>query len=131
MDINLPTTSPTSAESAKKPRQDVLVLWLSIAFSLVFTVVIWITGFALKSVPHLPQQGPSWYFWKLPALTLGGEISAWGFYALHQITMWGIIWYAQAHPSKYTTNLPPYQLDCSRRECRFYLSAFSANADLV
>ena len=105
MDIHLPAAAPTSGERAKKPRQDVLVLWLSVAFSLAFTCVIWITGFALKSVPHLPQQGASWYFWKLPALTLGGEITAWGFYALHQVAMWGIIWYAQAHPSKYTTTL--------------------------
>ncbi len=105
MDVHLPTVPQAREERLKKPRQDLLVLWLSIALSLVFTFIIWVAGFALKSVPHLPQQGPSWYFWKLPVPTSGGEITAWGFYALHQVAMWGIIWYAQAHPDKYTTTL--------------------------
>lgn len=40
-------------------RRDVLILWLGIAFSLLFTGVIWLAGFSLQSVPHLPKQGPS------------------------------------------------------------------------
>lgn len=97
------TTAPT--EPSGKPRQDVSMLWLGIAFSVVFTGIIWAAGFALTSVPHLPQQGPSWYFWKLPTPTILGEISAWGLYALHQLTMWGLIWYAQTHRQQYTTKL--------------------------
>lgn len=87
------------------PRGDVRALWLGIAFSALFTGVIWLTGFALKSFPHLPQQGPSWYFWKLPARSLLAELSVWGLYAAHQLSLWGIIWYAQTHVKKYTTGL--------------------------
>ena len=87
------------------PRKDLLTLWLGIAFSVLFTGVIWLTGESLKAFPHLPQQGPAWYFWKLPAPSLPAEITAWGFYALHQVAIWGIIWYAQTHVKKYTTGL--------------------------
>lgn len=89
------------------PRKDVLALWLGILFSAAFTGLIWITGYSLSMFPHLPQQGPSWYFWKLPSPTLWGEISAWGLYNLHQISLWGLIWYAQTHVKKYVAGLHP------------------------
>lgn len=100
-----------TASSAKMPahprRQDVIALWAGIAFSALFTGLIWITGNSLKVFPHLPQQGPSWYFWKLPSPSLPAEITAWGLYALHQVAVWAIIWYAQTHVKKYTTGLHP------------------------
>lgn len=95
----------TAKLTTSHPRKDVLTLWLGIAFSVIFTGVIWLTGESLKAFPHLPQQGPAWYFWKLPAPSLPAEITAWGFYALHQVAIWGIIWYAQTHVKKYTTGL--------------------------
>jgi hypothetical protein len=49
----------------------------------------------LASVPHLPDIGASWYYWKLPQPTLWGRITAWGFYALHQVAFWAIIYFAQ------------------------------------
>ena len=101
------TVNSTTVAKPTTPhtRKDVLTLWLGIAFSLLFTGLIWITGESLKAFPHLPQQGPAWYFWKLPAPSLPAEITAWGFYALHQVALWGIIWYAQTHVKKYTTGL--------------------------
>lgn len=98
-------TSTTVKSTSSRSRKDVLTLWLGIAFSVIFTGVIWLTGESLKAFPHLPQQGPAWYFWKLPAPSLSAEITAWGFYALHQVAIWGIIWYAQTHVKKYTTGL--------------------------
>ena len=89
------------------PRKDVMALWLGILFSAAFTGLIWITGYSLKVFPHLPQQGPSWYFWKLPSPTLWGEISAWTLYSLHQLSLWGLIWYAQTHVKKYVAGLHP------------------------
>lgn len=100
-------SSTQEASVPARPRQDLLALWLGIAFSLVFTGVIWVAGYSLKVFPHLPQQGPAWYFWKLPAPFLPAEISAWGLYTLHQLSVWGIIWYAQTHVKKYTTTLHP------------------------
>lgn len=86
-------------------RGDLLALWLGIAFSAAFTGLIWLTGSALQSFPHLPDQGASWYYWKLPEPTLMGRLSSWGFYLAHQLVSWGLIWYAQTHVKKYTTSL--------------------------
>lgn len=110
MSLHVEQSSTARAQTkGKAPRQDVLMLWLGIAFSLLFTGFIWLTGFALKSFPHLPQpaNNPGWYFWKLPSSTLGAEITAWGGYGLQQIFCWGVIWYAQTHVKKYTTALHP------------------------
>jgi len=38
--------------------------------------------------PLSPDQGPSWYFWKLPAPTAWGFVSAWGLYLAHQVSLW-------------------------------------------
>ena len=80
-------------------------LWLGILFSLIFTGAIWFAGQRLQAIPHLPDSGPSWYYWRLPEPTLWGRITAWGFYALHQVGMWGLIYYAQTRVQRYSDNL--------------------------
>lgn len=102
--------STSNATRMHIPRGDVFALWLGIAFSALFTGIIWLTGDALKAFPHLPDQGASWYFWKLPAPTLMSEITSWSFYALHQVIVWGLIWYAQTHVKKYTSGLHPINM---------------------
>ncbi|MDQ2902092.1 MAG: hypothetical protein M3Y81_00885 [Chloroflexota bacterium] len=109
---------------SRVPRKDMLTLWLGIAFSAAFTGLIWLTGDALKVFPHLPQQGPLWYFWKLPSPTIAGEITAWGFYALHQVASWGTIWYAQRHVKKYTTGLHPINMLALGMNASFILLHF-------
>jgi hypothetical protein len=96
------TTAPT-----KKPAQrlDTRALWGGIAFSLVFTGLIWWAGGRLDSVSLLPDQGASWYYWKLPSPTFWTRASAWGLYLAHQFAIWGLIFYAQKHRPKYTTGL--------------------------
>jgi hypothetical protein len=86
-------------------RKDVLAVIGGVLFSLVFTGVIWWAGGRLAAIPHLPDTGPSWYFWKLPEQTVWGRITAWGFYFAHQLTSWGLIYYAQTRVKKYTTGL--------------------------
>ena len=54
----------------------------------------------LSTIELLPDQGFAWYYWKLPEQTLGGQLSAWGFYVLHQVFFWGLIWWAQANREK-------------------------------
>lgn len=49
----------------------------------------------LRTIPLLPDQGAAWYYWKLPEQTTMGQITAWGFYVLHQLFFWGLIWWAQ------------------------------------
>lgn len=46
------------------------------------------------------DQGPSWYYWRLPETTVLSQALAWIFYALHQLSIWGMLFYAQ---SKYSS----------------------------
>ncbi len=85
-------------------------LWLGIAFSFLFTAGIWLAGARLESIPHLPDSGPSWYYWRLPVPTLWGRITAWAFYALHQIASWGMIYYAQTRVRRYSDTLHPINI---------------------
>jgi hypothetical protein len=97
----------TQVRAKSSPRTDRLALWGGILFSLVFTGIIWWAGQRLASVPHLPDTGPSWYYWKLPAPTLWSRVIAWGFYVLHQVTLWGLIYYAQTRVRRYKAGLHP------------------------
>ena len=95
-------TAPT-----KKPAQplDTRALWGGIAFSLIFTGMIWWAGGRLDSISLLPDQGASWYYWKLPSPTFWTRATAWGLYLAHQFAIWGLIFYAQKNKLKYTTGL--------------------------
>jgi hypothetical protein len=86
-------------------RQDRIVLWGGIAFSALFSLLIWWAGGRLEAIRLLPDQGASWYYWKLPEPTFWTRFTAWGMYVLHQISFWGLIYYAQTRLKKYTTRL--------------------------
>lgn len=92
------------------PRAATIALWAGIAFSLAFTALIWWAGKRLETIPLLPDQGASWYYWKLPQPTFWTRFTAWGFYALHQIMLWGLIYYAQTRVKKYSAGLHPVNL---------------------
>jgi hypothetical protein len=78
-----------------------------IAFSVVFTGLIWWAGQRLVSIPHLADQGAAWYYWKLAIPTFWSHFTAWMFYSLHQITFWSLIFYAQTRVKTYTKGLHP------------------------
>jgi hypothetical protein len=80
-------------------------LWGGILFSLAFTALIWWAGHWLDRSSFLPDQGASWYFWKLPNPTVWTRLTAWGFYVAHQLAMWGLIYYAQTRVKRYTGGL--------------------------
>lgn len=88
-------------------RGDLRALWAGILFSLAFTGLIWWAGQWLQNIPHLPDQGAAWYYWKLPQPTFWSRASAWGLYLLHQVSIWGLIYYAQTRVKRYTTGLHP------------------------
>ena len=92
------------------PRVAKIALWGGIAFSALFVALIWWAGQRLDAVRLLPDQGVAWYYWKLPTPTFWTRLTSWGFYALHQITLWGLIYYAQTRVKKYTTGLHPVNL---------------------
>ena len=100
------TNTQSLSNSAPKPRRaDLVALWGGILFSLVFTAVIWWAGQRLASIPHLPDTGPSWYYWKLPEPTFWSQATAWGFYLLHQFSIWGLIFYVQRQKPRHIGGL--------------------------
>jgi len=88
-----------------RQRRDLLPLFGGALFSLLFTGLIWWLGGRLSSQPLLPDQGASWYYWKLPSPTFWSQATAWGFYLLHQVISWGLIYYAQTRVKNYTNGL--------------------------
>jgi len=72
-------------------------LWAGIAFSFIFTALIWVMGNRLSTIPHQPDQGPAWYYWQLSEPTFWSRASAWGLYFGHQLASWWTIYYAQTH----------------------------------
>lgn len=94
-------------EKLKDPKYGHIALWSGIAFSFAFTFLIWLLAPRLEAFPKLPDQGPAWYFWKLADPTVISRLSAWGLYAIHQVVLWGLIYYAQTKVKKYTSGLHP------------------------
>ena len=94
---------PTAEPSPR--RTDVLALGYGIGACLAFTIAIWVFGRRFENLPFLPDEGYSWYYWKLPEKTMAGWLSAWGLYTIHQISHFVLIWYAQTRVREYTTGL--------------------------
>ena len=80
-------------------------MWAGIVFSLLFTGLIAWAGQFLDRSMLLPDQGASWYYWKLPEPTFWTRATAWGLYLAHQFTIWGLIYYAQKHKLTYSGSL--------------------------
>jgi hypothetical protein len=95
------------AEKLQDPKYGQWALWGGIAFSFAFTLLIWLLAPRLEAFPKLPDQGASWYFWKLADPTFITRFSAWSLYAIHQVALWGLIYYAQTRVKKYTSGLHP------------------------
>ena len=95
----------TDKENKPFSISDTNALWIGVIFSLLFTGIIWWLGPLLDKVQLAPDQGASWYYWKLPNPTFWTRATAWGFYILHQVSMWGLIYYAQTRVKKYSSTL--------------------------
>ncbi len=104
-------------------------LWLGIAFSLLFTGLIWLAGeywmdadryarFAPRGIAAvLPKM---WYLWQLGEPTIWTRATAWGGYITHNLVIWYLIWVAQRERSTYTSSLH-----------RFNVIALLANAFFI
>ncbi len=102
------STTVVDRSGAKPPaltREAKRGLWGGILFSLGFTALIWLGGQVLNRPAFLPDQGASWYYWKLPVPTFWSRATAWGGYLLHQLAVWGLIFYAQTRVKRYTKGL--------------------------
>jgi len=89
------------------PRSARIALWGGIAFSVLFTLIIWWAGERLNSVSLFADRGASWYYWKLPNPTFWTHFTSWLLYALHQVSFWALIYYAQTRVKKYAGGLHP------------------------
>ncbi len=104
-------TGRTEAKD-RPPRRDVVAMWLGVGFAFVFTAIIYIASPSLDGFRAilLPDQGASWYYWKLPEPTVITRLSVWGMYLAHQFALWGLIWYAQTRVRKYSSGLHPVNI---------------------
>ena len=73
---------------------------ISLVMAVALTASIFAIKPALEQVTLLPDQGASWYFWKLPESNLGGRLSAWLGYLLHQFFIWWLIYIAKQKRSE-------------------------------
>jgi len=76
---------------------------VALAASAALTVLVAALGPLLSSVPHLPDRGAAWYFWKLPAPRFWSRLTSWGFYSLHQVSVWVLVFLAMRekdHPER-------------------------------
>jgi len=64
---------------------------LAVAASAALTLLTAALGPLLAGVPHLPDRGSAWYFWKLPAATFWSRFTSWGLYGLHQASVWVLV----------------------------------------
>jgi hypothetical protein len=80
-------------------------LALGVAASAVLTGMIWLLGRRLDGIALLPDQGASWYYWKLPEPTVWTRVSAWAGYAAHQLAFWWLIHHARTKVRRYTSGL--------------------------
>lgn len=68
-------------------------------FSIAFTVLIWLLGTRLQPFLDtlLPDRGALWYYWKLPARDFWTMFAVWGFYLIHQFSIWAVIYHAKSN----------------------------------
>jgi len=98
-------SKPGGQKNNKTSREDLTALWVGIVFSLGIVFLIWMLGPRLDAIQLDPDQGASWYYWKLPNPTFWTRATSWGLYLLHQFSFWGLIYYAQTRVGKYGANL--------------------------
>lgn len=78
---------------------------LALATAGLLTLGIWSLGGRLAQFELTPIQRNFWYVWQLAHPTLGGRVSAWSLYAVHQALLWGLIYYAQTRVRRYGQRL--------------------------
>jgi len=90
---------------------------IAVLFSILFAGLIWIIGPNLNRylITLLPDQGASWYYWKLPERNQTSMLIVWTLYLIHQTGAWAGIYWAQRNltgktPSKTLTKYNIFML---------------------
>jgi len=70
---------------------------IAVIVTIIFAALIWALGFNLVRFIDvlLPDQGASWYYWKLPERDTVSMLIVWTLYLIHQLGAWGGIYWAQ------------------------------------
>ena len=71
-----------------------IAFWVAVGLSILATLAILLLNPVLRQIELLPDQGATWYYWKLPEPTFWTRVTAWGFYLAHQLFFWGLIRWA-------------------------------------
>lgn len=68
-----------------------------VLFAFIMTLLVALSAMGLTHFRStlLPDTGPAWYFWKLPAVSIMATISMWVLYGAHQILCWYFIFKLQ------------------------------------
>jgi hypothetical protein len=74
------------------------------------TALIYALGPYSTETMFLADQGAGWYYWKLAEPDFWSHFTAWSFYALHQVCLWGLIAYAQHRRPKYSKKLNKFNV---------------------
>jgi hypothetical protein len=83
------------------------LLIIGIAVSIVLTYFIWLGGEIPASFLKLPDQGISWYYWKLAYPNFWSRATVWSLYLSHQLSLWLSIYWAKKKSLEYRNILHP------------------------
>ena len=76
------------------------VVWISILIALALTAAVYLVSLNLGRFQSilLPDQGASWYYWKLPQISFWATLTVWILYAFHQVIAWRMIYKMRSLP---------------------------------
>ncbi|BES66375.1 hypothetical protein SANA_28140 [Gottschalkiaceae bacterium SANA] len=67
------------------------LIGINLAIASALTLLVFWISLSLRGQALAPDQGASWYYWKLPSPTFWTRFTAWGGYLLHQFALWYVI----------------------------------------
>lgn len=82
-------------------------LWWGLFGIAVLLLLMLVVGPYSSDIQFRPDAGIAWYFWQRPDPDIWSRASAWMGYALHQISLWALIFSAQRQRPAYTSGLHP------------------------
>jgi hypothetical protein len=85
-------------------------LWAGVLFCIGYVVLIRALAPLLPPITLAPDTGFAHYYWKLTDPTFLSRTTAWTGYILHQVSIWGLIYWAQERGLKYTDKLHPVNI---------------------
>jgi hypothetical protein len=114
-------SNPRALKMVGSPKAGTTAWLVGIALSVILTVIIVLLAPFLARFEDylLPDEGASWYFWKLPPLpvlpgtpaySIIAQIITWSMYGAHQVVNWVLIWYGLTHIKKWTNGLYKFNL---------------------